>query len=141
MSRLKRRFAAAVPALMLLASGCLSIQVASNVDDPDRYFRRAYSQIESLHKEYPGREGAVHSLQLLVYDGSDRKVVRIGVPMWLVNACLKAGTEAAEHDSDDLDFEKQYEIAWRSVRDLDKIGPGLLVEVVDEQDRVLVWLR
>lgn len=36
---------------------------------------------------------------------------------------------------------KRYNVAWRSVRDLSRVGPGLLVEVVDERSRVLICLK
>ena len=35
----------------------------------------------------------------------------------------------------------KYDFEWEALRDLGKIGPGLLVEVVSEDDQVLVWLK
>jgi hypothetical protein len=141
MSRQRTRLALmTVSGLTLMLSGCVSLRIAGDVDDPGRYFKDAYAQIEQIHKAHPGREGRAHRLNLLVYDGSERKVVRLGVPMWVVNACLEAGVDVSEHNRD-FDFEQRFKVDWQSIKDLSQVGPGLLVEAVDDQEKVLIWLK
>lgn len=126
--------------LTAFSAGCISIRVSGEVDDPRPYFDKAYAQIERIHQDHPHREGRPHRLCLLIHDNAEHRIVKLSVPLWIVNACLKAGVEIAEHDHD-FDFEKRYDLAWRSIKDLSQVGPGLLVEVVDDKDKVLIWLK
>jgi hypothetical protein len=132
----------ALAALALIAglSGCVGIRIIGNVDDPSPYFKKAQAQIEEIHRDFSDRERRSHRLHLLVHERSSHKIVKLSVPMWIVEACLKAGAEAAE-GNDEFKFERRYELDWRSIRDLSKVGPGLLVEVEDDQDKVLIWLE
>ena len=57
-----------------------------------------------------------------------------------MNTCLNLGIGIARRHAD-FDFEDKYEIDWRALRDLGKIGPGLLVEVLHDDDQVLIWLK
>lgn len=132
----------ALAALVLTAglSGCVGIRIIGNVDDPSPYFRKARTRIEMIHRNFPDRDGRLHRLHLLVHDNSSHKIVKLSVPMWIVEACLEAGAEAAE-GKDEFRFERRYELDWRSIKDLSKVGPGLLVEVEDDQNKVLIWLE
>ncbi len=135
----KARIAGLILAPFLLIA-CLNIAVVEDVKNPDRYFKRAYSQIEEIHRQYPNREKRAHRLHLLVYDSSDQDLIRITAPLWLVNGCLDLGMKAAEN-GDDFDFEERYDFDWRAIKDLGKFGQGLLVEIEDEKDKILIWLQ
>jgi hypothetical protein len=138
----KKTLGQAVVALALIAglSGCVGIRIVGNVDDPSPYFKKAQARIETIHRNFPDREGRPHRLHLLVHDSSSHKIIKLSVPMWIVEACLKAGAEAAE-EKDEFKFERRYDLEWRSIKDLSRVGPGLLVELEDDQDRVLIWLE
>ncbi len=132
----------AVAALALMAglSGCVGIRIVGNIRDAGPYFEKAQARIEKIHRSFPHREGRPHRLHLLVHDSSSDKLVKLSVPMWIVEACLEAGAEAAE-GKDEFKFERRYKVDWRSIEDLSGVGPGLLVQVEDEQNRVLIWLE
>ncbi len=132
----------AVAALALIAglSGCVGIRVVGNIHDPDPYFKKAQARIEKIYRNFPHREGRPHRLHLLVHDSSSDKLIKLSVPTWIVDACLKAGAEATE-EKDEFKFERRYKVDWRSIEDLSGVGPGLLVQVEDEQNRVLIWLE
>jgi len=126
--------------LPVLLSACFAVKVVENVKDPERYFKKAYSQIERIHEQYPDREGRPHSIHVLIFEGSDRKIIKVSAPLWIANACMDLGMWAAEKDNE-FDFEERYDIDWREIRDFGQIGPGLLVEVDDEEDKILIWLE
>lgn len=132
--------AASVLFLVISLSGCIGLRISDNVDDPSADFDRAYAQIDKIEKSHPNREGRPGRLCLLVYDGQERKLVRLTIPMWIVNACLDAGLKQAEHDGD-FDIDEKVEVDWQSIKDLSQVGPGLLVEVVEENEKVLIWLK
>jgi hypothetical protein len=58
----------------------------------------------------------------------------------MANACLDLGLRAADHDRD-YGFDKRYDVDLRALQDLSRFGPGLVVDINDEQSRILVWLR
>src|SRR5687768_17453525 len=87
---------ARLPLLILTAvtgSGCL-VQI-EHVRDPRSHFEAARREAERLQ----GRRGPAKELNVLVYDASDRKLVRVSIPMWL-----------ARKIEDKVDWEK--EIDW-----------------------------
>lgn len=120
-------------------AGCFTVRVIKNVKDPDRYFNSAYRRIESIHQKRPNREGRARSIFVLVYEASERQVVKISAPFWLVNTCMDIGIKAAEED-EEFGFDERYDFDWRDIKDLEKIGPGLLVEIDDEESKILIWL-
>jgi hypothetical protein len=128
--------AAAVAVLGLVEAGCL-VNV-THVSDPSRAFARARD--EAVRDG--ARRGRASHLNLLAWDPSDREMVRVSVPLWLLH-----GVEH-EVDWDDIDGEGHDAGQWRRHvgklrwEDIERAGPGILLEVTEDQgDRVLVWLR
>jgi hypothetical protein len=128
---------AAVGALALGQAGCL-VRV-TRVSDPGAAFERARE--EALR--FAGRSGPASELNVLAFDPSDRKMVRVSVPLWLVRAA------EGEIDWDDMDPDGEHR-RWRRHKkvgglrwkDIERSAPGILMEVLeDEGDRVLIWLR
>ena len=126
--------------LALFLSACFNIRVIENVGDPDRHFQKAYHQIEEIHQSYPDREGRPHVIHIMIYERSERKIVKVATPLWVIDGCLDWGMEMAERESD-FDFGERYDFDLRCIRDLGRIGPGLIVEVEDEENKVLIWLK
>lgn len=123
-----------------LLSACFGISIQEDVKNPSRYFKRARSRIEEIQSRYSHIKQRPHHVHLLIYEGSDCKLVRLSVPLWLVNGCLELGMEAAEKENE-FDFEDRYDFDWRAIKDLGQFGKGLLVEVEDEEDWILIWLE
>jgi len=121
----------------LFLSGCFSVRVIEDIERPDRYFLRAYKRIERIHKNNPEREGRPHRINVLIYDSSEQKLIKFTAPFWLFDACMDVGIKAAEEE--EFDFEENYEFDWRELKNLDEVGPGLLVEVDDEKNKILIW--
>jgi hypothetical protein len=124
------------------ASGCM-VQI-THVSDPEPLFRRARLEAE----RYQGRRGPAHELNVLVFEPSERQVVRVSVPMWMVRVAERHvdwDREISGRSERDLDPEER---AARSLRrhvrleDIEKAGLGVLAEVVDDDgEQVLVWLK
>lgn len=122
----------------LVVSGCL-VQI-EHIRDPRPHFEAARREAARLQ----GRRGPAKELNLLVYDASEQKLVRVSIPMWLARKI-----ESRVDWDKDVDFDwDDKERVGRSVRrhvnlkEIDKAGLGLLVEVdEDDGEQVLVWLR
>lgn len=137
----KMKKAAQVGMLILFLfwlSGCFTVRVITNVKHPDRYFSSAYKRIDDIHKKRPNREGRADSIQMLVYEASERQIVKVSAPFWLINTCMDIGIKAA--DEEGFEFDERYDFDWSDIKDIEKLGPGLLVEIEDEESKVLIWL-
>ena len=126
-----------IPAVLLAALhwGCL-IQVKSS-DDPGAAFADAFAEAKRLN----GKKGPPAYLQILAFDAADEKLVRLRLPIWMVENL----------DDDDLDFDVQWkedgEKLERHVRrhlrpsEIEKAELGVIVEIEERSgDRVLIWL-
>lgn len=128
-----------VAVLALGLSGCMAVKIKHNVRNPGKYFDRAYSRIESIHRSDPMRRGKADKVHVLVYDISGRELIQVAAPFWLVDTCMDIdGDEGRDRD---LGLEERYEFDRSIIRDLKKVGPGLLAEVEDGENRVLVWIE
>ena len=114
--------------LALLTTGCL-VQV-DEVKDPSPIFRDARAEAQRS----AGR-GRPHRIHAVVWNRDDRELVRVDVPLWMVKKIARR----IEVDDDAAREEVHRKL---SVEELDRAGPGILVDVEKAQgDRVLVWLR
>lgn len=118
----------------VLSTACL-VEV-NHVADPEATFRRARSEAE----RYQGQPGPGRELNVLAYDGHDHELVKVCLPMWLVRKM--------DHGGEDLDLDgrsdrlREHIHRHLSLRDIEKAGLGILVEVEEDGgDQVLVWLR
>ena len=130
----------AVLTVTLLSVGCL-VEV-EEVSDPGPAFAAARSEAARV----AGRPGPPDSLQVLVYDRKDGKLVRASVPMWLVEK-LDEGDVDLDLDDEEIDVDIDDETAERVRRHLRlselKDAPlGPIVEIEEEDgDQVLAWLK
>lgn len=127
--------------LPLFFSACFSIHVKSNIDNPRSYLRRAQNEINRIHKKCPNRGRRAHWIHILVYDRGSSHLVRVSAPLWIVNCAVDFGLRTARCNGAFDEIEERYDVDWRALSDLGQIGPGLLVEVVSEEDQVLIWLK
>ena len=121
----------AVVAVTLLSAACL-VDV-EEVADPGPAFAAARREAARVE----GRSGTPESLQVLVYDREDGQLVRVSVPMWIVE---KLDDEEIDLDLDDETAERvQRHLRLSDLKDA-PLGP--IVEVEEEDgDQVLVWLK
>jgi hypothetical protein len=131
-----------MPALLLAvwpSAGCL-IQI-DHCENAEAAFREARAEASRV----AGRSGSASQVNVLVFDPDDEKLVRIRVPMWLAKKAYRIaepdGELEFELDHDDRDLARHLKRRV-SLEELEKAGPGLLVEVdEDDGEQVLVWLR
>ncbi len=119
-------------AAAVLLGGCF-VEI-DRVDDPRPAFARARAEAARIQ----GRPGPAHHVNAVVYDESEKKLVRVSVPLWLVRKIDKHG---------EIDLGDEAEGLAEGVRphlrleDIEKAGLGILVEVEEDGgDQVLVWL-
>ena len=126
--------------LPLLLAGCFSVHIEKGVRDPSPAFDRALHEIGRIEQGHPGRHGRPTKLCLMIHDSSSQELIRLRVPLWIAEAALEAGMEADEH-SGRSDYRERYDLDWKALKNLGQFGPGLLVSVDDDDDRILIWLR
>jgi hypothetical protein len=121
----------AVMAATTLSVGCL-VDI-EQVSDPGPAFEEARAEAARV----AGRSGPADRLEVLVYDREDEQLVRVSLPMWVVE---KMGDEEIDIDLDDEAAERVR--SHLKLSELKKAPLGPLVEVEEEDgDQVLVWLR
>jgi len=133
------------PGIMLLPlffTACIGIHFDNNVHNVDAYFVRARAEIAKLEARDPDRSRRAHRLCLLIHDASEDRVVRLSVPLWLVNLGLDFAEKAERRDHrEGFDYQERYDLEWKAIKDLGQFGRGLLVSVEEENDRILVWMK
>jgi len=128
--------------IVLLFTGCL-IDIKSDVDYPAGLFKQTLKKIETLQAKDPGRKGTVSNLNILVYDGNDRQLITLSLPITAASETLK-GIDFENDESMKKYSKKIGGIKLKNMDFLDRMGPGLLLEteVDDDNDKVhaLIWL-
>ena len=123
---------AAVLVVGLVGAACL-VDV-EKVSNPGPAFSKARREAAQAAKQ----GGRAESLNVLAYDPDDEELVRVSVPMWLVR---KMDCDDSDLDLGDDKTRRKLERHLR-LEEIQKAGPGLLVEVEEEGgEQVLVWLR
>jgi len=118
---------------ILLMSGCLYVEVKDDVKNPDKYFREANRKIRKLERQFPDRRGPVSTINVLVYESSERKIIRVEAPIFLIDACMDT--------SDIYDIDIDCDFDFQKIRNLKDLGPGMIMEADTEESRVLIWIE
>jgi hypothetical protein len=137
-SALARAAGLALAALSLTA--CISVRTERGIRNADRLFEKACAEIARLEGARGGGARRPHRLCVLVHDAEEGELVRVSIPMWIVEAGLSLGADAAGHGHGRSAGDR-YELDWTAVKDLGRYGRGLLASVEEERARVLVWLK
>lgn len=132
--------AAGLALIALSLTACVSVRVEQGVRNADRQFERAYAEIARIEGTRGGEARRPRRLCVLVHDAEEGELVRVSVPMWLVNMGLSLGEDASRHEHGRSAGDR-YELEWSAIKDLGRYGRGLLASVEEEQARVLVWLK
>lgn len=128
---------------LLSLSGCfgLSIHIRKQAFKPHELFKKAYRKIEKIHRLDPLRKNRVRRFCVLVYEGDDRELVQVKVPMWLMNLVWSHTSHHKEIRSEHQSMDKYCSFDEEAWKNLVQFGPGLLLEVNDRTDgtQVLLW--
>jgi hypothetical protein len=127
--------------VFLILNGCMNVRIESDVDYPHHLFKKALKEIKTIQAEYPNRKGPVHRINLLVYTGDDRQLVTFSVGKAMAEWAMKQSD--MDDEKDFKKYSKKYgNIRWQQIKDLDRMGPGLLVEVEipEENTHIIIWL-
>lgn len=133
---MKPRLLVSAVVLAVLQTGCF-VQVKP-VDDPSSAFADARREARRLN----GRAGPPRELQILAFDEGDHKLVRLRLPIWLVEEI---------DDDDDFEFDVQWDDDGEKLRhyvrkhlrpsEIAHAELGIIVEIEERSgDRVLIWL-
>ncbi|MCJ7582304.1 MAG: hypothetical protein MUP98_17455 [Candidatus Aminicenantes bacterium] len=130
---------------VLYLSGCLYVDVIDNVKNPERYFREAYREIAQIPRSRIQRKHRSEQLHVLVYERSERKIVKIILPVGIVDSCSDL-EHWIEEEYDEFGFEKRYDLKKYKLnrnkfRNLQHKSPGYLAEFKDKDSKVLIWLK
>ena len=80
----------------------------------------------------------IDALRVLAYDDRARKLVRVSIPFWLLR--LMPTRHLAFLNDEGIDFDIDAERVRLTVEDLERRGPGLVLDQADRRgSRVLVW--
>jgi len=131
--------------IVLYLSGCLYVDVIENVKNPERYFREAYREIARIPRYRFHRNTRPEQLHVLVYERSERKIVKVILPVGLVDSCSDL-EHWIEEECDEFGFEKRYDLKRyklnkKKFRNLQRKSPGYLAEFKDKDSKVLIWLK
>ncbi|NOZ12721.1 MAG: hypothetical protein GXO69_03620 [Acidobacteria bacterium] len=106
---------------------------------PTKEFQAAERQIAALEQAHPHRKGKAEEVHILIYDREDGDLVQMQLSLRMVAWGIHFIKE--DEDSEDL-HDPLNPLNHMTLRQLRKLGPGLLVKVDDEEDgsHVLIWL-
>ena len=126
--------------MFLIHNGCMNLTIDMDVDFPAELFAATKKKIDIIHMKDPHRKGTVSNLNIWIYVGDERKLVSFSLPKETVQKAL-AGEFAGQKNVQDIS-KKVGQVEWKKLKNLDRFGPGLILEVEVEEDDVhlLIWL-
>lgn len=124
-------------AAVLFLNSCFAVQIIEDVRNPDRYFKKAYADINKVHRNDPHRKGDCRQVHILVYDYKEMKLIRVKTPFWIIEKYADFDEKAFEKEAE---AGRTLEFDWKGIKDIKKVGPGLLLEVDSQDDRILIWI-
>ena len=137
--------------MMAALMGC-HLDIKNDVEYPADLFKQTLQKIDTLQVKGPGMKGGAKNLNFLVYDGDDRELITLSLPITAAKETAKWAINMDNHDKDNQLKGEKLEKLTQKLGDikldkldiLDRMGPGLLaeIEVNEPKDRthVLIWL-
>lgn len=118
-----------------LLSGCL-VHIDRYGGGIDRAFTTARAEIDHRLNN-PRKAGKKpRSVRIWIFEEGDDAILKVSVPMWMARKAARHALESQE-EQDDLATLARYGV---SIEDVLSSQRGLLMEVMDDGDRVLIWL-
>jgi hypothetical protein len=109
--------------------------VNSHPGDVTSSYRSALAKVERLERTPESGRGRARAVHFWAYDAGEDRLVRGSIPIWLLR-------RIANHEMDgEIDLGGGASSRNFKIDDLLLRPPGLLVEAVKEEDRVLIWLQ
>lgn len=127
--------------LIFTLSACY-IEIKENVRNPEYHLNKAIREAEKAERDFLWKRRA-SSLNIFVYDRESKDIVKISVPIWLFNFCVDIAENFSDEPSKDFKVHSKWncDFDFRALKKLSKLGPGLLMEVKDENSLILIWMR
>lgn len=129
--------------VLIFYNGCMNLKIEADVDYPADLFAEAKKKIDRIHATAPDKRGVPSQLNVLVYDGEDRQLVSFSVPQPLVQQALEK-SDIGKNEQLQEYSKKIGHINWEKMKNLDRLGPGLILEVEVSEGKgkvhVLIWL-
>ncbi len=125
---------------VLAAAACFQVRITKDSRGIEARFRRADREIARLQAASKDRPRRPHSLCLLAFDRQDRQLVEIRTSLAFLRMILSSGAGADEAEADSS-LRRNYGLDWRLLLKEDAFPPGLLLDLEDEETRVLIWLK
>ncbi len=124
----------------LFAGGCL-VEIKKYEKDPQPLFADAEQEVENALKQTAGRKAIPNDLHILVYEKGSRQLIRIRIPFWiLIKMEDKEVDINVPGDFKDRPWANRDKIHF-TLAELKKMGPGVVLNVNDDDDQVMVWLK
>ncbi|MCK4836187.1 MAG: hypothetical protein KAT17_06100 [Candidatus Aminicenantes bacterium] len=122
-------------------TGCMNLSIQRNVDYPESLFKQKLKRIESLRVRSQREMDQASRLNFLVYDGDDRELISFSVLTDIVLSSLD-GIDCRDHAKVSKYSEEYLTLKWKHLKNLDRLGPGLIAEIEDlkENSHILIWL-
>lgn len=126
---------------LVFLNGCMNLRIESDIEYPAGLFKETKKKIETIQAKDPHRKGKVSKINVLVYDGEDRDLVQVSFNKRTAEKYLKE--EGISTSREGKKYSRKYaDFDMDNIKDFDDIGPGLLIEVEEpeEKSHVLIWL-
>lgn len=127
---------------LLFLNGCMNLRIQEDVDYPEDLFKETSAKIADIHAKDPHRKGSFSRIHILVYDGEDRELIQLSVKKGMAEKILEnngfsTGKEGNKYTKKYADFDLD------GLKVIDRLGPGLLIEVEDmkENSHIIIWLE
>jgi len=125
----------------LLFTACY-IDIRENVSNPEYYIKKAVREFERVERPDFFRSRKATSINIFVYDGESKDMIRVSLPLWFLNLCFDiAGDFNDEEKPIDNPSKWDCEVDFQALKELKKLGPGPLMELRDGKSLILIWMR
>ncbi len=132
---------AILPIILLMVS-CL-IEIKKNVQNPEPYLKKALGEVEKIERFEKFKAPRARYINIFVYHGESKDIVKISVPFWFFNFCINTASlfEKLGLNSMIKNSEVECDIDFHVLKNLHKLGPCPIIEMEGKDTLILIWLR